>query len=231
MDIIANIEKYKRSFNRLSKNPENMFETYLNNNNLTKMDFLFEIGLKKELINEHNFEEINKLISKVLVNDKFPHIEFYYNQETGLKDNIKIYNTDLKNGLTIKDNSVDFIFSDRKNISFVSAISFIYLDNTIRKLETEIENIRSELGVDNNQLTVTAKETNYSHNGEILEENSYKAKIKGKIGMIAYTLLFRSFQKDSIAYGLSTIKELIKRGKLNKENIEFSINDVDVLKK
>jgi len=241
MDVIANIQKYKRSFNRLSKNKENMFKDYLKSHGFSKMELLHELGLNEQLVNEHNFKEIEDLVSIIIQDETFPIISFPPQGESLNLDNLSIYNPNNKQDLVIGENFIRFNICSRteKDESLtenINHISYIYENGMVKKIDITVnfsqdyDSIVKGIGFANS-MVIKAIQTEYKPNGEIIRDNSYDVNIKTKIGQMLFQSIYRELLHDSILPGIAKILELLKDGKLKREDIEINLNISNLLKK
>lgn len=253
MDLIANIRKYKQSFSRLSKNPENMFKNYLKEKNMNEIEFLFELGLNKNLINEHNFMEIQSLVSSILPQETFPIISFpsysksseevvgRTNEEILSKDCLSLYNPISKQDLVIGPNYLTFNIctQDINEIGVtdhINHITYYIKDNKITKKTVSVD--VTKIYIDDikyiyrvNPMIVNACQTEYDSEGKVLKENSYNIKIKEDLKSRHFKNIYSSLLHDSILPGLYDVVLLVKEGEIKKENLELNMNLPDVLKK
>ena len=223
MDIKANIRKHKSSFNRMSKNSEIMFSDYLKNGDLTEIEFLYELGLNKELIKEYNFNEIQELISQVILKEEFPIITFRYDKETDKKDDLTINNTSNNNLLVISDNAIKFFSNDTSE--YLNYTYYILVDNIIRKVNFEVQDIKEEDSkYSNDGFVINATETLYNTSGEIIKEGKFDVKINGRICTVYSSAILRLLTSDSIYNLYYYLEQIINQDKLNEKDIELNLN-------
>lgn len=231
MEPIENIKHYKRSFNRLSKNPENMFLDYLKTKKLTKLEFLYEVGLNKCIINELNFDEIEKLINEIIEDEKFPVISYPIDGENLEQDNLSVHTSGNNQDIVIGKNFIKFnLYNKSENSENITYITYLLKNNVIEKIEIILTLNKDESDSYVESTFIKAEQTEYELNGKVLSNNSYDVKINCLLNNTIRTAIYRDLTKESILPGIATILGLIETGKLNRSDLEINLNMNELLK-
>lgn len=229
--MLSDVGKIKQSFSILSKNPENMFSDYLKSHNLTEIEFLFQLGLNRNLVNEHNFNEINALILEVLDGNNFPELTVT-NTEDLATNNISLYNKDNNKVLVIGENSLRFDTNEEEaEKKFINHALYTINKDILRKIDIKI--IFSYLQDTNlmEYFEIQASQTDYQNTGEVLADNNFILKNNGNVYQSVFKKIYRSLLTSSITNALNKVIELIKSERITKDQIQIKMNYSDLNKK
>jgi len=239
---IQKVKGYKSAFTRLSNNPENNFEKYLQTKNLTVIDFLLQVGMNPEIIKAYNYEEIEKIAEKSLTSNGFPELSHPLSEEMKM-DPLYIHNKLMGNDVVITNDGISFeennlqTIDDKNYHNNVETIIYNLINDNIQKKVVSVSYITDSMDLPSpitkniKCMKVVAKEEIFNKDGKIICEGSYSFSINTPLNTYTFTKINRSLDSVSITNCIYTVIELIAAGKLKREDVDFELNIANLQKK